>query len=289
MVEQGSTVPRRQLGRYLKELRESGGITIQAAARMLEWSTAKIWRIETGQVAMRSHDVETMCRVYHAPGDLTGALTGLARETKARGWWHAYGDAVPAWFELYVGLEASAARLRQYEPELIPGLLQTKAYTYAFLRIERPDITADELHRRAAVKLQRQNLLNRRLPPAPRLEVILSEAVLRRPIADRQAMAGQLHHLVSLGPELPNVSIRVLPLSAGPTRASIGGPFVILDFGEDEPPTVYSEGVTGALYLDKPAEVGAYDDIWQTVVRQSLDAGQSNSLIESIAEEYHHG
>lgn len=285
-TDQGSTVPRRQLGRILKESREKGGITVHAAARALEWSPAKIWRIETGRVPMRSHDVETMCRVYRVPGALATALTGLARETKAKGWWHSYGDAIPEWFELYVGLETAAARLRQYEPEMIPGLLQTKAYTYAYLRIDRPDRTDDEIERSAIVKLMRQNLLTRRLPPAPQVQVILSEAALRRPIPDRNAMIGQLRHLLEVDDQLPNVSIRVLPLAAGPTRASLGGSFVILDFDDGEPTTVYCENITGALYLDKPAEAATYDGIWSSLARQALDARQSNRLIAAIAEEY---
>lgn len=99
----GSTVPRRQLGRYLRQLREEARITVKAAADALEWSAPKIWRIEGGATSMRSLDVEAMCRIYGAPPEMTEALTGLARETKARGWWHSYGDAIPTWFELYVG------------------------------------------------------------------------------------------------------------------------------------------------------------------------------------------
>ena len=91
----GSTVPRRQLGRYLRDLRGQGRLTVRAAASRLEWSEAKIWRIETGQTSLRSLDVETMCRIYGAPPDLTEALMGLAKEAKARGWWHAYGDVIP--------------------------------------------------------------------------------------------------------------------------------------------------------------------------------------------------
>jgi transcriptional regulator with XRE-family HTH domain len=148
--DSGSTVPRRQLGRHLRELREKSGATVQAAARALEWSTATLWRIETGQVAMRTHDVATMCRVYRASDDLTEALEALAGETKARGWWHAYGDAIPDWFELYVGLENAATRIRKYEPELIPGLVQVKSYSRAFIRIERPEMTVDEVDRAVA-------------------------------------------------------------------------------------------------------------------------------------------
>src|SRR5215469_215781 len=120
----GSTVPRRQLGRYLRDLRNQAGLTAKAAAQQLERSEPTIWRIETGQTSVRSIDVELMCRLYGASPEMTEALTRLARETKARGWWQAYGDAVPEWFDLYVGLEAAAAPLLWYEQELIPGLLQ---------------------------------------------------------------------------------------------------------------------------------------------------------------------
>ncbi|MEH1016897.1 helix-turn-helix transcriptional regulator [Micromonospora sp. CPCC 206060] len=286
--DRGSTVPRRQLGRCLRDLREKSGSTVQAAARALEWSTAKLWRIETGQVPMRTHDVATMCRIYRATPEITEALTGLARETRARGWWHSYGDAVPEWFSLYVGLEAAATRVRQYEPELVPGLLQTKAYTRAFIRIECPHLTDAELDRMVAVKMHRQRLLTRLLPEPPRLEVLLSEAVLRRPIADRAAMAGQLTHLVETVQRLPHVTVRVLPLAAGPTRASIGGPFAMLDFAGGEPTTIYCEGPTGALYLDKPAEATTYEAIWDSVATLAVDPQESMDIIASFAKEYDH-
>src|SRR6266540_3344075 len=136
----GSTVPRRQLGRYLRQLREAANMTVKKAADELEWSPVKIWRIESGQTSMRSLDVETMCRKYGASDEMTQALMGLAKETKARGWWHSYGDAVPEWFELYIGLESAASRLRKYEPELIPGLLQTAAYTTEVFQVGHPNM-----------------------------------------------------------------------------------------------------------------------------------------------------
>ena len=87
----------------------------------LEWSEAKIWRIETGQTSLRSLDVETMCRIYGALPDVTEALMGLAKETKARGWWHSYGDAIPEGFDVYIGLEEAASRFSWYESELVPA------------------------------------------------------------------------------------------------------------------------------------------------------------------------
>src|SRR5258708_901857 len=104
----GSTVPRRQLGRYLRDLRNAARMTVRAASQRLEWSEAKLWRIETGQTSLRSLDVEAMCRLYGADPQMTEALMGLAKETKARGWWHSYGDAIPETFDLYIGLEEAA-------------------------------------------------------------------------------------------------------------------------------------------------------------------------------------
>lgn len=291
-TEPGSTVPRRQLGRHLRQLREDAQMTIKLAAEELEWSAPKIWRIEGGATSMRALDVEAMCRLYGASPDTTAALMALARETRAKGWWHAYGDAIPTWFELYVSLESAASRLRKYEPELIPGLLQTAAYATEVFRLYGPDAHPDEVRRSVAVRMERQQLLTRTRPPAPQLHAVLNEASLRRPLRDRAAMIEQFRHLLRAS-RLPNVSIRVLPLRAGLHRgATAGGSFTILDFPDlghargAEPTTVYSDGLTGALYLDKPEEVAAYEKVWSSIVAATLDERQSMRLIAVIAKEH---
>jgi transcriptional regulator with XRE-family HTH domain len=150
MAEQttGSTVPRRQLGRHLRDLRNRSRLTIRIAAGKLEWSEAKIWRIETGQTSLRSLDVEAMAKVYGAPPDLTEALMGLAKETKARGWWHAYGDVIPEGFDVYIGLEEAVSALSWYESELVPGLLQTEDYARTVIKADKQDVDNDEIERR---------------------------------------------------------------------------------------------------------------------------------------------
>ncbi|MFY1697338.1 MULTISPECIES: helix-turn-helix domain-containing protein [unclassified Solwaraspora] len=280
-TDTGSTVPRRQLGRHLRQLREEARMTVKAAATALEWSTPKIWRIETGATSMRSLDVEAMCKVYGASPEITEALMGLAKETRARGWWHSYGDAIPEWFELYVGLESGATRLRKYEAHLIPGLLQTKAYATRVYEAGRPDMKREDVDRGVALRLDRQALLTRATPPAPQVDIILDEAVLRRDID-----AEQLNQIVTVSRQ-PNVSVRVVPFSAGLHRATLAnGAFTILDFdGSDEPTIVYADGLTGALYLDKPAEAAAYEEVWSTVESTALSEAQSRKLISSIAEE----
>ena len=287
MTETGSSVPRRQLGRHLRAAREGAALSLEAAARALEWSKAKMYRIEAGQVPLRTHDVIAMCSVYRCDAELRDALLGLSAEAKARGWWHAYGDAIPTWFELYVGLEAAASRLRKYESGFVPGLLQTPDYA-TVVEAATPGRTPAEIDRLVEVRMERQQLLTRRVPPPIRLDVILDEAVLRRPIADRAGMRAQLSHLASLA-EGPRTSIRVLPLAVGPHLASLAGNFVIMEFasasaGPVEPTTIYSENLTGALYLDKPGEVAAYDAVWEALGGLALDPSASADLISSIEE-----
>jgi transcriptional regulator with XRE-family HTH domain len=259
---EGSTVPRRQLGRLLTQLREEALVTLDATAAAMDCSRQKVWRIEKGMVPVRTPDLKVMCELYGVSGEMAAVVTGLAKETRAKGWWHSYGDSIPAWFSLYVSLETAASAFRYHASHLIPGLLQTREYaTDVFLR-NQPEMSEEELENAVALRLQRQSLLLRRLPPAPTLDVILSDAVLRRPAPDRTAIIGQLRHLLD-AVELPNVSVRVLPLAAGPPLGAEAGSFILLNFppprgrNTAEPTTVYVEGLTGALYLDKPSEVAA--------------------------------
>jgi transcriptional regulator with XRE-family HTH domain len=285
----GSTVPRRQLGRYLRELRGKARLTVKAAATALEWSEAKIWRIETGQTSMRSLDVEQMCRVYGAPADFTESLMQLAKETKARGWWLSYGDVINEGFDVYIGLEEAAARLRWYEAELVPGLLQTADYARTLIRRDNPHLADDEVERRVQLRIARQNLLSRVTSP-PTLNVVLNEAVIRRPVGGKEVMADQLDRLLEVG-ELSNVSLKVMRFAAGLHYGLMSGPFVLLEFpvtanGQaSEPPTVYVDSFTGALFSDKPGEVnrysGAFEDIWHAADNEV----NSSKFIREVARE----
>ncbi|MEU4240569.1 helix-turn-helix transcriptional regulator [Actinoplanes sp. NPDC026619] len=288
MSETGSTVPRRQVGRLMRQLREQAGISLMAAAEELEFSRARMYRIENGEVPVRKHDVIAMCSVYSATQRMTEVLIGLAHESKSKGWWHAYGDIVPAWFELYVGMEQAASRLRSYAPSVIPGLLQSREYAECvFGRWIGSDKAAVDTA--VAVRLERQSLLTRNRPQAPRLDVILDEGVLRRAIPDSLGMRKQLSHLVNVSTR-PNVSVRVIPFAAGPHKASSSGQFTVLEFpavgtASPEPTTIYCENLTGALYLDKLAEVETYESIWAELENVTLSQAESDDLISAIIKE----
>lgn len=271
----GSTVPRRQLGRALREARMQGRFTVRAAAKALEWSEAKMWRIETGQVSMRTLDVEAMCRVYGVAPDLTEALKGLASETKARGWWHDYGDAIPEWFDIFVALEGACREMRAYESVLVPGLCQTGEYARVVLAADYAELSPDELERRVLVRMHRQSLVTRGTDPVV-LDIVLNETVLRRPIGGPRVMAAQCRHLIELV-ELSNVTVRVVPDAVGMHRGINSGPFTIMRFPitgdgtELEPPTVYVEGYTGALYLDQPHQVARFDAVFADLLANMRD------------------
>jgi transcriptional regulator with XRE-family HTH domain len=284
----GSTVPRRQLGRYLRDARGRARMTVRAAAEALEWSEAKIWRIETGQTSLRSHDVEAMCRVYGTPATWTEALVGLAKQTKERGWWHAYGDVIPAWFDLYIGVQEAAADLRQYQSELVPGLLQTEDYARAVIA-NNPDVVPGDIDGRVALRMQRQALLTRQFEP-PTCTFLLDEAVVRRPVGGPRAMADQCRRLAELI-DLPTVTIRIVPFGVGLHAGILAGAFTLLHFPltsdgrETEPPIVYIENLAGALYLERPTEIERYETafnrIWRLVERHS-DATTKDALWDAI-------
>jgi transcriptional regulator with XRE-family HTH domain len=288
-IQAGSTVPRRQLGRYLRDLRSAAGLTVRAAARELERSEPTIWRIESGLTSTRSVEVRVMCELYGATEEMTAALMALAKETKARGWWQAYGDVVPEWLDLYIGLEAAATRISWYESDLVPGLFQTEDYARALLHEDLPDRSEDDVDRRVQVRLTRQAILRRPIDP-PQLKVALRESVLQCPVGGNEVMATQLDRLAEAS-ELPNVTMRVVPFSAGLHSGMQSGPFEILRFplngnGEDsEPPTVYLDLYAGSLYLDKPNEVARYDRAFGRIWDNAMDEDASRALLHEATEE----
>lgn len=263
-------------------------LTIKAAALKFEWSEAKMWRIESGLTSLRSIDARVMCEVYGASAEMTQALMGLAKETKARGWWHAYGDVIPEGFDLYIGLEEAASHLSVYQSELVPGFLQTEEYARAIITEDKGDKEgAEEIDRRVHLRIERQRMLFRPIEP-PTLHVVLNEAVLWPAIGGRAVMAGQLRHLREASVS-PNIRIRVVPYGAGAHPGVMSGPFVILRFPakgegvESEPPTVYADGYTGDLYLDKPNEVERYDSAFDRIWKKSLDEQASRRLLDHVA------
>lgn len=214
---------------------------------------------------------------------------GLAKETKAKGWWESYGEVVPAGFNLYIGLEQAASEICDYEPDLIPGLFQIPDYADAVIRYHCRDLDDEEIDRRVRVRVERQALVRRRTSPL-KLRLVITEGVLRQPVGGRDVMLQQLDRLTDMA-GLPTVSLRIMPFGVGMHDGLVTQSFSVLRFplngdGTDsEPPTVYKDGFTGSLYLDKPHEVERYSEAFDRIWGTALDEQASLQMIQQVAEE----
>jgi transcriptional regulator with XRE-family HTH domain len=181
----GPTVLRILLGSQLRMLREVKGITREEAGYAIRASGSKISRMELGRVSFKERDVTDLLKLYGVDEDETATLVALAIQANSPGWWHKYGDVLPDWFQVYVGLEEAASLIRLYEVQFVPGLLQTADYARAVVRLGQPGAAPEEIERRISLRMGRQELLTK--PGGPRLWAIVDEAALRRPIGAARA------------------------------------------------------------------------------------------------------
>ena len=268
MPVSGPTVVRRQLGRRLRRLREAAGKTERDVELARLASRTKLWRIETGKIAIKLADVRALCWLYGADAEVTESLAGLSAGTAEHGWWEEYGGVVPDWFKLYVGLENAAARLQTYDGELVPGPVQTEDYTRAVYRAAQPGATDGAIDGQVALRRERQETLFRREPP-PHLSIVLGAGAVARRVGGDDVMDAQMRHLGELA-RLDHVEISVLTWEAGAHAAMLGA-FRILDFADaDDPPLVYLETEVGARYLEKSSELGHYRRIFELINEQAV-------------------
>ena len=267
MAVNGSTVVRRQLGRRLRRLREDAGKTAADVQAAKLTSAAKLWRIEGGKTPVKVPDIRALCWLYGADEQTTNALATLAPGTNDQGWWEDYSDVMPAWFGLYIGLEAAADELRLYEAELVPGIFQTADYAREIYRAAQPELARKAIERQVALRLERQQTVLGRTPPA-QITAVLNDIVIRRPVGGPAVLAAQLHHLRELA-QLDHVDIRVLPLDAG-AHAAMTGAFQLLDFDDpDDPPVVYAETLAGARYVEQPSQLDEYRRVFNLIYKQT--------------------
>ncbi|WP_433194274.1 helix-turn-helix domain-containing protein [Nocardia sp. CA-107356] len=288
-AEVGSTVPRRQLGRHLRELRQQTGMSIAEVAKLIERGATTLQRLEAGTAdRIRLWDIEALCRVLGADETTTDALKGLAQQGNTESWWHEYGDLIPKDFDVYIGLESAASTLTSFQ-ELVPGLFQTPGYAESLIRAVYPEEPSSEITRRVEMKMHRQRLITRKGRPAA-VDVILDESVLRRMVGSPRIMAEQLRYLADLSTK-PNITVRVLPYVAGVPLGDLTGPFTIVDFASDakgkhEPSVVYVENFTGDMYLERPGSVSRYRTAHEAIGRVALSAQSSRDLLRRAAREY---
>ena len=276
------TVRRRRLGQELRRLRELKGMTAEEVAERLLVSQSKISRLENGRRSISQRDVRDLCGVYEVEDHrIVDSLMQMAKDSRQQGWWHSFGD-IP--YSVYIGLETDAASLRVYDPQVVPGLLQTKQYAEALIAGALPETAQTEIEKRVQVRMRRQERISTEETPL-RLWTVLDEAALRRVVGNKSLMRDQLEQLVEQS-QLPHVTVQVIPFEMG-AHPGLNGQYAILEFPDAaDSSVVYIEGVTSDLYLEKANDVQKYSVMYEHLRAQALNVEQSRQFIADIAKEY---
>ncbi|MFJ8024360.1 helix-turn-helix domain-containing protein [Streptomyces sp. NPDC096311] len=275
------TARRRRLSIELKKLRERNALTCAQVGDALDWSGSKVNRMETGSGKVQPSDIDALCRFYDTSDELREFLKALARQARTRGWWQVHGAGVPEWFSIYIGLEQDASTLRQYQCELLPGLMQTSAYA-GELHKTGAHMSAQDIARAVRVRMERQAMLTR--PDGPDAWFVVNEGALRNVIGDRTLMREQLERLLQAA-ELSSVTLQVLPFDSGTYPAT--GSFTMLGFPDQEDPDlVYRDGITDAVYLEGEHHVREYTRAFDGLRAAALSPQRSAELIKTVLKEH---
>ncbi|MEV5872820.1 helix-turn-helix transcriptional regulator [Streptomyces sp. NPDC052101] len=275
------TVGQVVLGKRLQELREASGLSREEAARVLRVASATVRRMEMAEVALKIPYVQVLLDTYGVAEEEASAFVRLAEEANQPGWWQRFHDVLPDWFSLYVSLEGAARIIRSYEPHFIPGLLQTEAYARAVLEAGTIGQTSPQtVERHVSLRMERQRLLERDDPP--HLWVIMDETVLRRPVSTRpEVLRGQLDKLLEYA-ERDRVTLQVAEFAAGPHPGTYA-PFTLFRFAEPElPDMVFTEYLTGALYLDSRHEVSAHLEVLDHMTARAASTQRTRTLLREF-------
>ncbi|GGT06649.1 helix-turn-helix domain-containing protein [Streptomyces chromofuscus] len=274
------TVGQVVLGKRLQELREAANLKREEAARVLRVAPATVRRMETAEVTLRIPYLQILLPAYGVPEDEVTAFVALAEEANQPGWWQRFSDVLPDWFSLFVSLEGAARLIRSYEPHFVPGLLQTEDYARAVLKAGTIGRSggAEAIERHVSLRMARQELLRR--PDPPHLWVIMDETVLRRPVGTRpEVMGAQLDRLMEAA-ESDRVTLQVAEFATGPHPGAYA-PFSLFRFAEPElPDMVFTEYLTGALYLDSRREVSAHLEVLDHMTAHAASALRTRKILQ---------
>ena len=279
--KQGSpTVRRLRLGQELRLLRERRQLTGAKAANELGWSPSKISRIEAAKTMPVAEDIQAMGTLYRIDSAKLDELFGLLRDADQRGWWEDYEDTLPGEYTRFLGLEAEATFQRNWEPQVVSGLLQTEDYAREVILATRgiARITHSGVRSRVEARLDRQRRVLHRADPS-RLTVVLDESALMRRFGEPSVMREQMEHLLEVS-LLPHVSVQVLALdSLHPVST---GAFIHLKFVAFDD-VVYLEQLYTADFVEDLERVAGYETAYDHMRSEALDEDESRVLIQRKA------
>ncbi|WP_040781751.1 helix-turn-helix domain-containing protein [Nocardia pneumoniae] len=280
-----TTLPLRQLGRALRDARQANGYTLEQVAEVLDISRSTLSRLELGQnEKVKARDVDYICQFYGLPEERIEYLKLLVSNSSSRVWWEDFRNLIRPGFNTYLQLEAAATELRFFQSLVIPGLLQTPDYARSVGASASTGISAEETDRLVDRRIQRSAILTRRHKPM-RAEFLLHESVLRTVVGCDRIMSAQCRHLADMS-TLDNVSIRVVPFTAGFPGGLAIPPYIIIDFPGREPSVVYTEGAIGTMIFEYYDDVNRFRSIHESICGAALEERPSRDLLRNIARRY---
>jgi transcriptional regulator with XRE-family HTH domain len=268
----------RRLGRELRRLRDAAKLTLEEAGKRVGSSGSRIQRIESGDIKVRPGDVMELLVAYEMPidSDPGRLLLAMTRELREAGWWQRL-DSLPTRYATMIAYEEEATELRNFEPTLIPGLLQTDAYARAVISVGQ-ETDEDVITERVQARMTRQTILTRK-DNRPKLDVVIFEAALRVEVGGVAVMREQLDHLAKSSAR-PNIVVRVLRFAAGAAAADHSA-FLVLKLQED-PPLGYIDTLAGPLFLESRTDTTRLLDVYDHLVELAMSPAESVKFIREI-------
>jgi transcriptional regulator with XRE-family HTH domain len=276
-------VQRRRLRTELRRARQKAGLTQDQVSTALEMSLSKIIRVEAGTVGISANDLRALLGLYHVddPTEVDNLLT-LARAGRERPWQSAYRDVVSPQLLQFIDFEAAALIIRNFQPLMIPGLLQTEEYARLMLGQLTADLSDHRIELLVEVRKRRQELLDR--DDAPMLFFILDEAAAHRLVGGRDTMRRQLIRLIEAA-AMPHITVEVVPFSSGP-HPGLNGPFVIHEFPDTaDDDVLYQERPQAEqIWRDEPELIAHYRETFEELRRLSLGPEGTLAFLNELAD-----
>ncbi|RDI64347.1 helix-turn-helix protein [Nocardia pseudobrasiliensis] len=291
MGEGNSILARRRLGKHLRDGRWEAGLTLQQTGASIRRSASTVQRLEKGLPAgVPDSVIQALCQIFEFDAVKTAEMLALVAESDTVNWWSEYEDLISRTVATFIAFESAASEITSYEGQLVPGLLQTQAYALTLVQTAYPDESAETHARRLRLRKLRQACLIREDRPV-RLNAIIHESIVRSWVGGPQTMAEQCKHLADMSAR-PNITLRILPFSAGYPLGREDGPFTILDFAADEHgrptecPLVYFENFTRELYLTDQDAIRKQWESYATLRRNALEPEASREMLRKASEQY---
>ncbi|MGW5336603.1 helix-turn-helix domain-containing protein [Streptomyces bauhiniae] len=283
-ITHNPTIRQRRLARTLRDLRVAAGLKHSDAAEILGCAESKMTRIENAQSGIRLLDLRALLDAYGVKDCAHRAeIERLARDAKKKGWWIRYTQSIDSAYAAQIASETDAAEIYSVETHLVPGLLQTPAYTEAIIRLQVPDTSQENIDTQVEVRAESRKILTREENPV-HLWVILAEPILRHRVGTPEVMREQLQALLA-ATEQTNIELQILPQESS-LNAALFGPFVIMSFPSPaESDVAYAESSTGTVYHEEPPDTEKYRTLFRRLNVAACDVSKSRSLIRKAIEE----